>query len=501
MSHLKLIEGRDQSNPIQEVEKSLEACEGRFHQIIGDVLMAKDQEAHQVESSIFRSLLSLGFLLLKLYFANHNQGDYGQSIETKDGIAIRGRTSERTYFSIFGKLEVVRYLYEVEGVSMVPLDIVLNLPKRRYSYFLSEIVNLLSIRGAYEEGKQFFEKVFCLKFSVSAMETIAQESWSEYEAYYEMKKQLPSQKKQCDFTAVSFDGKGVPVIKKEADSLKGKKDGKKGKKKEALVGVTYQINANVREAEEVANHLVFPDSSENPPSSNKERAQDIRYIASIEQSKKSVMNEIKQEMSDQSFSPQRPLVCILDGALYLWTLLGIVFKNVKNKVLILDIIHVLQYSWIIAKTKWPKDAKAAKDYVYKKLLSILKGNIASYIMELQNELMTGEWTAAQKKEFSKVITYFKNHKQYMKYDQYLEKGSPIGSGVVESACGHLVKHRTEIAGARWGIPGAEAILKLRSIVKSNHWDEYWEFFTKQKRNDDFFPGMVNVMNLQDKIAV
>ena len=36
-----------------------------FDQIIYAVLGAKDQEAHQVESSIFRSLLSVGLLLLK----------------------------------------------------------------------------------------------------------------------------------------------------------------------------------------------------------------------------------------------------------------------------------------------------------------------------------------------------------------------------------------------------------------------------------------------------
>ncbi len=58
-----------------------------FDQIIHEVLGAKDQEAHQVESSIFRSLLSVGLLLLKLYFANQDQGDYGPSIETKQGIA------------------------------------------------------------------------------------------------------------------------------------------------------------------------------------------------------------------------------------------------------------------------------------------------------------------------------------------------------------------------------------------------------------------------------
>jgi len=33
----------------------------------------------------------------------------------------------------------------------------------------------------------------------------------------------------------------------------------------------------------------------------------------------------------------------------------------------------------------------------------------------------------------------------------------------------------EISMACWGISGAELILKLRSVAKSNDWDEYGEF--------------------------
>ena len=82
----------------------------------------------------------------------------------------------------------------------------------------------------------------------------------------------------------------------------------------------------------------------------------------------------------------------------------------------------------------------------------------------------------------------------MKYDEYLGKGYPIGSGVVESVCSHVVKDRMEITGARWGINGAEAILKLRSIVKSNDWDGYWEFFTNQAKNNEFLPKGANSIN-------
>jgi len=40
----------------------------------------------------------------------------------------------------------------------------------------------------------------------------------------------------------------------------------------------------------------------------------------------------------------------------------------------------------------------------------------------------------------------------------------------------------EITGARWGLDGAEAILKRRSISKSNDWEDYWNFQLKQEFN-------------------
>jgi hypothetical protein len=41
-------------------------------------------------------------------------------------------------------------------------------------------------------------------------------------------------------------------------------------------------------------------------------------------------------------------------------------------------------------------------------------------------------------------------------------GWPIATGVIEDACRHLVKDRMDITGPRWGLIGAEAILKLRA---------------------------------------
>jgi len=49
----------------------------------------------------------------------------------------------------------------------------------------------------------------------------------------------------------------------------------------------------------------------------------------------------------------------------------------------------------------------------------------------------------------------------MRYDEYLRRGYPIASGVIEGACRHLVKDRMERSGMRWTLEGARSMLHAR----------------------------------------
>jgi hypothetical protein len=60
-------------------------------------------------------------------------------------------------------------------------------------------------------------------------------------------------------------------------------------------------------------------------------------------------------------------------------------------------------------------------------------------------------------------------------DEYLSAGYPIGSGVAEGACRHVVKDRMEQTGMRWTVDGAQAMLHLRSIYLNSDWDEFVEY--------------------------
>ena len=90
-------------------------------------------------------------------------------------------------------------------------------------------------------------------------------------------------------------------------------------------------------------------------------------------------------------------------------------------------------------------------------------------------------------------TYLINKSAYLHYNHYLSQGFPIATGVIEGACRHLVKDRLEITGAKWKLPSAEAVLRLRALRASHQFDEYWAFHEacEYKRNhQDFYAGGV-----------
>jgi hypothetical protein len=60
------------------------------------------------------------------------------------------------------------------------------------------------------------------------------------------------------------------------------------------------------------------------------------------------------------------------------------------------------------------------------------------------------------------------------------EGWPIATGVIEGACRHIVTDRMDITGARWGLEGAEAILKLRALIASGDFGEYWPFHLRHE---------------------
>jgi hypothetical protein len=343
-------------------------------------------------------------------------------------------------------------------------------------------MDLLSIRDSFGEASVTLNKLLGTGVSPSRLEVVNRESANSYDAFYE-KKEAPAPESEGKTNVVEFDGKGVPMIKSEAAKIQPRlgKGEKRQKKKEAIVGVSYTIDPKVRTATEVAENLVYPEKAKKKKEEGTKppeiRAQNPRRIASLERSKEDVMREIIKDAKTRDPEGKKPFVAVMDGALALWTLLTLLLVGV-NWVGILDIIHVVEYLWKVGNALYGEGSVEGKKWVYDHLVAILQGRVGAVIGGMKQILNKRKLKASQKKPLRDAISYFENHRAWMRYDEYLAAGYPIGSGVVESTCGHTVKSRMEGPGRRWSIKGAESTLLLRSVYTSNDWDAYWRAHQK-----------------------
>ncbi len=465
-------------------------------------------DAYTMEEAIFERVMGIGLTAMKGYFAVKGTGDIGDVLELDDGMTLKKekRLLPRNYFSIFGKFGVPRTCYRSNGLEgVMPLDAQANLPERSYSYLLQECMDLLSIRDSFGEGSVTLAKLLGAGVSPSRFEVVNRESANSYDEFYE-NKELPTPGSEGEIQVIGFDGKGVPVIKSESAKLQSRlgKGEKRQKKKEAMVGVSYTIDPKQRSPEEVAENLLYPEEAREKREAAKKqgvnsrpiRAKNIRRLASLQRPKEEVMEEIIRDARSRAWDNQWPLVAVMDGALCLWTSLTAMLAGV-NWVGILDIIHVSEYLWKAGNALNGEKTSKCKKWVYKYLLAILQGRVGRVIGGLKQILSKRKLKAFQRKALKEAISYFENHRKWMCYDKYLAAGYPIGSGVVESTCGHTVKNRMEGTGRRWSIKGAESTLLLRSVYTSNDWDAYWEVHRVLERKR-LFSDILPKLDLADE---
>jgi hypothetical protein len=130
--------------------------------------------------------------------------------------------------------------------------------------------------------------------------------------------------------------------------------------------------------------------------------------------------------------------------------------------LVLDIIHATEYLWETATALLGETHPQRVAWVRAYLEPLLAGQIDAVITALEAEAKHPRCTATQRQAVRRTIGSYQRNRPYMCYDEYLARGWPIGTGVIEGASGHLVKDRMEQSGMRWTKAGAQAVLDLRA---------------------------------------
>ncbi len=464
-----------------DYEANITDLKDKLSEIIEFVKLSSDKlYAHKMEQEIHKQVLEIGKGLMKYYFENITNNDLGKEIVNDDNILFQKHNIlTKDYYSVFGKFKIHRTSYIHKGLKPIyPLDLQCNLPDKTYSYYLQDIMNSLSVNNTFSESKNILKKVLHINLHESSLEGLTASSSIYYDTYYD-EKDVSDLENEGELQVTSFDGKGVPMIKKESAKIKGRqgKGEKKQKKKEALVAVSYTVDKNIRTAEDIADNLIFPEKKDTEEESQKvPKGQNIRRMASLTKTKAEVVKAIEKDSFCRNSDNKRKNIVLIDGMPALQKLVENNYTDIKNYTIILDIIHVLEYLYIIAHLLFKESSPEAKNYVRKQLVKILKGKTNRVVGGMKQSITKKEIKGAKLKAINKVIRYLSNHEKIMKYDEYIKQGFPIGTGVVESSCKTLVKDRMEGSGKRWSLNGAEAMLKIRSIKTSNDFDNYQKLY-------------------------
>jgi len=457
---------------------------------------SKDVAIHEMEMNYLRTVLSLCYNLLSFLIAlkvEQKRDKKPLHPEGKRGEKKGWQT--RIYMSLFGKLEFSRPSYWVESIGKIyVVDEDLCFPPDMLSYNLQELLGSNGSEVDYRESVRLINDLLGLSISGKASERNVNRLGQYGDAYYEQKKVVPIESPR-HFSA-SFDGKGVPKIKKkkatEPSRLKrlGKGE-KRGIMEMATVSVTSNFEPRQRSVESVLKGLMGSPLSKVEEDEKAIKVQptngwhqDVHRRAFLGNQAKSIDYGIKH-IKDRIVHPDSRFVVPIDAGIGLEDkVLAAVEKYNLNQQfdgIILDIIHVSEYVWTAANAIFGETSKVRSAWVREMLEDLLNSKTTKVIEDLEKIVVKGKLSKNKISKVQKTITYFNNHQHKMDYKKFIEKGYPVSSALVESACGHLVKERMEQSGMRWSSSGAQHIMDIRAIKQNDDLVDFMDFVRRKDR--------------------
>jgi hypothetical protein len=402
------------------------------------------------------------------------------------------RGHARIVVSRLGSVVVRRLAYRApRQPNLHPRDAVLSLPLRRYSWQVQQAVVRYVLAGAYEQAQQFLLASGGITIGKQQLEQIVAEAARDAPGFYPSR---PAPACAAGLPlALSADGKGV-AMRPEARRRRGTKTpgqrvrtfGKRlgtgekaGHKRMAETGCVFDVqpaDGPPRTPEQI---MTRPPGE---PARGPEAA-GRWYTVEITASRAETISTLFGQAERRDPGHTRPWIALVDGDRHQIDVIRAqaAARGITITILV-DFIHVLEYLW---KAAWcfhaPRDP-AMETWVTAQGLDILHGRAGEVISRITALAAThppkpgGE----HEKIIAKTLAYLTAKQPYLDYPRALANGWPIATGVIEGACRHLVHDRMGITGARWSLPGAEAILWLRAIRANGDLDAYWAYHISQE---------------------
>ncbi len=451
--------------------------------------------ADELERYVIEGGRELQRLLLQAHMELRAERERTVSVTGADGVKrTTRRESLRPLLTLVGPVEVERIAYQAHGVAgLHPADAKLNTPPELYSFEVQRLAAEQAARSSFDEVVALLKKQTGAPVPKRQVEELSVRAAVDFEAFYGGRQANDTTSESTgDLLILTFDGKGVavrkedlrPATRKAAERASHKlstrlsKGEKRHRRRMAEVAAVYEIAPWVRTPMDLLQGLRPAEDK----AAERPKPHDKRVWASLTHSPAKVVNEAFEEALRRDPDRKRRWVVLVDGNEDQLRLI----KNAASKygvtpTIVLDLVHVLEYLWKVGRAIHGEGTSKSESWVTTRLMWLLQGRpgneLAADILRTMRQIEPGFDKIGV---FEASAGYLKKHRAHMKYADYIRDGLPISTGVIEGACRYLVKDRMDRTGALWSLAGAEAVLRLRSLVTSGDMDTYWAFHLEQE---------------------
>jgi hypothetical protein len=412
--------------------------------------------------------------------------------------------SQVTVVTMLGKVTVRRIAYRSREKGVPDLhwrDGVLNLPPCGYSWQLQRFAEMASRAGSFQEAHDLVLAAAGAGIGKRQLEEIVSRAAGGAEAFAQDRPARaaavlagPAGEGQPAVLGMSADAKGVSM---RPDALRGetaRKAAKREKKGQKRLG-SGQKQAKKRMAETGAvSGSLPPDGPARTPADimlrppgqppRTPRAVNKWYTCGITATCAEVITLVFGEADRRDPERQRDWLALAGGNDHQ---IGCFRKEAaargKDITILTGFIHVIEYLWKAALAfTAPGDTRATEDQVTAWGLGILAGESRAVITDITARAAADppEPGGEHEKNIRRTTHYLQAKEPCLGYPAALASGWPIATGVIEGACRHIIGDRLGITGARWSLPGAQAMLWMRAIAASGDLDTYWDWHITQE---------------------
>ncbi len=345
------------------------------------------------------------------------------------------------------------------------------------------------MRGSFEDAAAAITRATGVKTGKRQVEELARRAAADVAAFYAEHRPGPAPDEHV--LVLTGDGKGIvmrpdalrPATAKAAAASQNKlatrlSPGEKhGRKRMAELACVYDAAPVSR----TPGDIITP-----PGGSKKERSRGPRatgkwLTASVTDDIPAVIAAAFDEAGRRDPQHHRTWIALVDGNnTQIETITTEAARRGITVTVICDFVHVLEYTWKAAWSFFDKGDPDAETWVAAQATKILEGKAAAVAAGIRRRATTFGYSPAEREGADACADYLTAKRPYLDYATALAKGWPIATGVIEGACRHLVKDRMDITGARWGLEGAEAILKLRALASNGDFDRYWRYHLRRE---------------------